>query len=50
MMLKSVMWSMFKDTGDISAYLYYRNCKDENEAEELVGKVSQAHEIEDYHN
>lgn len=30
-MLKNVMWNIFQDTGRIDAYLFYRNCDEENQ-------------------
>lgn len=31
MMLKNVMWNIFQDTGRVDAYLFYRNCDEENQ-------------------
>lgn len=35
MLLKSVMWNIFQDTGRIDAYLFYRNCNEEKKEEEF---------------
>lgn len=34
MLLKSVMWNIFQDTGRVDAYLYYLNCDEENQEHE----------------
>ena len=35
-MLKDPLWEIFRTTGQIEAYLMYKQCADENEAEELT--------------
>lgn len=34
-MLKNVMWNIFQDTGRIDAYLFYRNCDEENQENKI---------------
>lgn len=39
MYLKNVMWDMFKDTGRIEAYLFYRNCEEELQTQEYQDQI-----------
>lgn len=40
MVLKNVMWNIFQDTGRIDAYLFYRNCDEENKEHEFSPQIN----------
>lgn len=38
MELKAILWEAFRDTGDIEAYLLYKNADTDNLVKEINGK------------